>query len=213
MLKENKKTLLLASLVTLLPILVGLVFWDRLPDTMATHFGTDNQANGFSSKPVAVFGLPLLCLAALWVGAVLTANDPRKQNISPKMFTLGLWIAPLVSLIGAAMMYSVNLGWTVDVTYVGGLAVGLLLLFAGNYAPKARQNYTIGIKLPWTLANEENWNRTHRFAGYLWIVCGILMVALTLFRVLQPAWMVAFVAVIVLLPFGYSFWLHTAKGL
>ena len=213
MLKENKKTLIIASIVTLLPVLIGICFWSRLPDTIATHFGTNNQADGFSSKPVAVFGLPLLCLAVLWAGAVVTANDPRKQNISPKMFTLGLWIAPIVSLIAAAVMYPVNLGYAVDISYVGGLAMGLLLIIVGNYAPKARQNYTIGIKLPWTLANEENWNRTHRFAGYLWIVCGILLVGLSLFRVQQPSLMIALIAVTVLLPFGYSFWLHAAKGL
>ena len=213
MLKENKKTLIIASIVTLIPVLIGICFWSRLPDTIATHFGTDNQADGFSSKPVAVFGLPLLCLAVLWASAVVTANDPRKQNISPKMFTLGLWIAPIVSLIAAAVMYPVNLGYAVDISYVGGLAMGLLLIIVGNYAPKARQNYTIGIKLPWTLANEENWNRTHRFAGYLWIVCGILLVVLSLFRVQQPSLMIALIAVTVLLPFGYSFWLHAAKGL
>ena len=213
MLKENKKTLIIASIVTLLPVLIGICFWSRLPDTIATHFGTNNQADGFSSKPVAVFGLPLLCLTVLWAGAVVTANDPRKQNISPKMFTLGLWIAPIVSLIAAAVMYPVNLGYAVDISYVGGLAMGLLLIIVGNYAPKARQNYTIGIKLPWTLANEENWNRTHRFAGYLWIVCGILLVVLSLFRVQQPSLMIALIAVTVLLPFGYSFWLHAAKGL
>ena len=213
MLKANKKTLIIASLVTILPIIIGLYFWDRLPDTMATHFGIDNQADGFSSKPIAVFGIPLLCLAVLWIGAVVTANDPKKQNISSKMFTLGLWIAPIVSLIAAATMYSVNLGYAMDITYVGSLIVGLLLTIIGNYAPKARQNYTIGIKLPWTLANEENWNRTHRFAGYLWIVCGILMVAFALFRVLQPSFMIAFIALAVLLPFGYSFWLHIAKDL
>ena len=211
MLKANKKTLIIASLVTILPIIIGLYFWDRLPDTMATHFGIDNQADGFSSKPIAVFGIPLLCLAVLWIGAVVTANDPKKQNISSKMFTLGLWIAPIVSLIAAATMYSVNLGYAMDITYVGSLIVGLLLTIIGNYAPKARQNYTIGIKLPWTLANEENWNRTHRFAGYLWIVCGILMVAFALFRVLQPSFIIAFIALAVLLPFGYSFWLHIAK--
>ena len=213
MLKENKKTLIIASIVTLIPVLIVICFWSRLPDTIATHFGTNNQADGFSSKPVAVFGLPLLCLAVLWAGAVVTANDPRKQNISPKMFTLGLWIAPIVSLIAAAVMYPVNLGYAVDISYVGGLAMGLLLIIVGNYAPKARQNYTIGIKLPWTLANEENWNRTHRFAGYLWIVCGILLVVLSLFRVQQPSLMIALIAVTVLLPFGYSFWLHAAKGL
>ena len=213
MLKANKKTLIITSILTVLPILIGVYFWDSLPDMMATHFGIDNQADGFSSKAVAVFGIPLLCLAVLWIGAVVTAHDPKKQNISPKLFSLGLWIAPTVSLIVAATMYTVNLGYTADISFVGGLFLGLLLTVVGNYAPKARQNYTIGIKLPWTLANEENWNRTHRFAGYLWVVCGILMVVLTLCKIAGSGWMIAVFAVAVLLPFIYSFWLHAGKGL
>ena len=213
MLKANKRTLIIASIVTILPILMGIYFWDRLPDVMATHFGTSNQADGFSSKPVAVFGIPLLCLAVLWIGAVVTANDPRKQNISPKLYTLGLWIAPIVSLIGAGMMYPVNLGYSPDISFIGGLTLGMLLIVMGNYAPKARQNYTIGIKLPWTLANEENWNRTHRCAGYLWVACGILMIVLTLLRALQPDLLAALAAAAVLIPSGYSFWLHVGRGL
>ena len=110
-------------------------------------------------------------------------------------------------------MYPVNLGYAVDISYIGGLCVGMVLIAVGNYLPKARQNYTIGIKLPWTLANEENWNRTHRFAGYLWVVCGILMVALTLLRFLQPGWIIALAAAAVILPFCCSFWLHAGKGL
>lgn len=90
MLKRAWKTLLITSIVTLLPIPVGLVLWDRLPDVMATHFGTNNEANGFSSKPFAVFFIPLFCLAMLWICAVITANDPRKKNISPKIFRLVL---------------------------------------------------------------------------------------------------------------------------
>ena len=213
MLKENKKTLIITSIVTILPILIGVFFWDRLPDMMATHFGTNNMANGYSSKAFAVFGIPLICLAVLWIGAFVVAYDPRKQNITPKMFTLGLWIAPIISLIVAAAMYSINLGYAVNTTYVGGLFMGVLLIVIGNYAPKARQNYTIGIKLPWTLANEENWNKTHRLAGYLWIISGILLVVLTLCKVLQPGWMIAIFAVIILVPFVYSFWLHVSKSL
>ena len=213
MLKANKKTLIITSIVTILPILIGVFLWDRLPDMMATHFGTDNMANGYSSKAFAVFGIPLICLAVLWIGALVVAHDPRKQNITPKMFTLGLWIAPVISLVVAAAMYSINLGYAVNTTYVGGLFMGVLLIVIGNYAPKARQNYTIGIKLPWTLANEENWNRTHRLAGYLWIISGILMVVLTLCKVLQPGWMIAIFAVIILVPFVYSFWLHVSKSL
>lgn len=89
----------------------------------------------------------------------------------------------------------------------------MLLIIIGNYMPKARQNYTIGIRLPWTLANEENWNRTHRIAGYLWLISGILVVALTLCKVLNLGWMIVIIAVIVIVPFFYSFWLHVRKAL
>lgn len=213
MLKANKKTLIITSIVTILPVLIGVIYWDRLPDVMATHFGVNNEANGFSSKPFAVFGLPAVLLAVLWLGAFVTSNDPKRQNISPKMFTLGLWIVPVVSLIGAATMYPVNLGYELDITFFAALFLGLVFIIVGNYLPKARQNYTIGIKIPWTLANEENWNRTHRLAGYLWMICGVLMILIVLTRFVPAQWLVGVLLIMVLVPCFYSYWLHAKKGL
>ena len=213
MLKANRKTLILASIVTILPMLIGIVFWDRLPDVMATHFGMNNEANGFSSKAFAVFGLPLVLLAILWLGAFVTAHDPKKQNISPRMFSLVLWIVPIISLVVAAMMYPANLGCQLDVTFFSELFLGLLFIIIGNYMPKVRQNNTLGIKIPWTLANEENWNRTHRLAGYLWMICGILILILGLTRLLPAGWLIGLVLIMVLVPCLYSWWLHAKKGL
>ncbi len=213
MLKANKKTLIITSIVTILPVLIGVIYWDRLPDVMATHFGVNNEANGFSSKPFAVFGLPAVLLAVLWLGAFVTSNDPKRQNISPKTFTLGLWIVPVVSLIGAATMYPVNLGYELDITFFAALFLGLVFIIIGNYLPKARQNYTIGIKIPWTLANEENWNRTHRLAGYLWTICGILMILIGLMRFVSAQWLAGVLLIMILVPCIYSYWLHAKKGL
>lgn len=213
MLKANRKTLIIASIVTVLPALIGILCWDRLPDVMATHFGINNEADGFSSKAFAVFGLPAVLLAILWLVAFVTSQDPKRQNISPKMFTLGLWIAPVVSLVIAATMYPVNLGYAVDIPFFAELLLGLLFIIVGNYLPKARQNYTIGIRIPWTLANEENWNRTHRLAGYLWMICGVLMILLCLTRLLPAPWTVGLLLIMVLVPCGYSYWLHVKKGL
>ena len=213
MLKANRKTLIIASIVTVLPALIGILCWDRLPDVMATHFGINNEADGFSSKAFAVFGLPAVLLAILWLVAFGTSQDPKRQNISPKMFTLGLWIAPVVSLVIAATMYPVNLGYAMDIPFFAELLIGLLVIVVGNYLPKARQNYTIGIRIPWTLANEENWNRTHRLAGYLWMICGVLMILLCLTRLLPAPWTVGLLLIMVLVPCGYSYWLHARKGL
>jgi uncharacterized membrane protein len=213
MLKANRKTLIITSIVTILPVLIGIICWNRLPDVMATHFGMNNEANGFSSKAFAVFGLPLVLLAVLWVGAFVTAHDPKRQNISPKMFSLMLWIAPAISLVVAATVYPVNLGYVLDIAFFGELLLGLMFIIIGNYLPKARQNYTIGIKIPWTLANEENWNRTHRLAGYLWMICGILMIIISLTRSVPAEWLVGIFLIMVFVPCIYSFWLYAKKGL
>ena len=213
MMKANKKTLIITSIVTILPVLIGIICWNRLPDVMATHFGFNNEANGFSSKAFAVFGLPLILLAVLWVGAFVTAHDPKRQNISPKMFSLMLWIAPVISLVAAATIYPVNLGYELDIAFFSELLVGLMFIIIGNYLPKARQNYTIGIKIPWTLANEENWNRTHRLAGYLWMICGILMILISLTRFVPAEWLVGIFLIMVLVPCIYYFWLHAEKAL
>lgn len=84
MIKENKKLIIVTSVVTLLPMIVGLLLWNKLPDTMATHFDINNQADGYSSKAFAVFGIPgfiFLC-QLICVGA--TCVDPKHRNINKK---------------------------------------------------------------------------------------------------------------------------------
>ncbi len=213
MLKKHMKTMIITSIITVLPILVGVLLWDRLPDVMATHFDSSNNANGFENKYFAVFGLPLILLAVQWVAAFVTANDPRRQNISPKMFSLILWIVPLASIICGAAIYTFNLGLELNFYLVVQLFLGVLFIVIGNFLPKARQNYTLGIKLPWTLANEENWNRTHRLAGFVWVIGGILMVVLTLTGLAKPPVYIGTFMVMALIPWVYSFWLHTKRGL
>ena len=205
--------MIITSIVTLLPVLIGIICWNRLPDVMATHFGMNNEANGFSSKAFAVFGIPAILLAVLWFGAFVTSHDPKRQNISPKMFSLVVWIAPVTSLVVAAILYPVNLGYELDITFFSELLFGVMFIIIGTYLPKARQNYTIGIRVPWTLANEENWNRTHRLAGTLWIICGILMIIICLTRLASFQWLVGILLITVLVPCIYSYWLHAKKGL
>ena len=207
MLKANKKTLILTSIITALPIVVGLLLWNQLPDPMATHFGSAG-ADGYSSKLFAVVGLPLILVALEWVGAFATASDPRKQNISSKMFTLVLWIVPVISLVACGTMYAFNLNVAMNVDLVAGLLVGVMFIVVGNFLPKARQNYTIGIKIPWTLASEENWNNTHRLAGYLWMICGAIMVILTLCGKMASVWMMIVAAIMVGVPVVYSYLMY-----
>lgn len=79
MIRQNKKLLLLTSVITLLPVFIGLFLWNQLPDSVATHFGLNNQSDGYSSKAFAVFGLPLILLAVHLVCVVATNIDPKSK--------------------------------------------------------------------------------------------------------------------------------------
>lgn len=173
-LRQNKKYLFFTSLVVLVPLFAGLLLWNRLPDRIATHFGSDGP-NDWSSKPFAVLALPLLLLLVHLLCVFFTMMDPKHQNISGKMLHLVMWICPVVSLFCGVITYAYALSFPVDVELFCNVLLGLLFVILGNYLPKCRQNYTVGIKLPWTLNDEENWYYTHRLAGWVWVAAGLLI--------------------------------------
>ena len=204
-LKEHKKTIIITSIITLLPIVIGLLLWDKLPNELATHFDGKGEPNGWSSKAFTVFGLPFFLLVCHLCCIAAACADPRKQQIGGKIFRLMLWICPCISVFATVTIYGYALGWSQNTSTLGILLVGVIFIAIGNYLPKCRQNYTIGIKLPWTLHDEENWNHTHRFAGKLWILGGacILLFAVFDFGSIMIAPIVTIV--MALIPAVYSF--------
>ena len=174
--KELKKTLTLTTIITLLPILVGLIYWNQLPEKMAIHFDMEGTPNGWSSKWFAVIGLPAILAVVNALCTVLTETDPRRYKYPEKMMKLVYWICPVVSWFCARITISYGLGnELVAMPKMASLFLGILFVIIGNYLPKVKQNYYMGIKLPWTYSDEENWNRTHRMAGKLWVAGGIVL--------------------------------------
>lgn len=211
---KNKKTLILTSIVTLLPILIGILLWNKLPDSMATHFNFDNAADGYREKWFAVIIEPFILLALHLIMAMIIAADPRKKNISSRVYGITIWIIPASSLALAVVIYPYNLGIHFNISLFLGIFLGVIYIIVGNYLPKTRQNYTIGFKLPWTYANEENWNKTNRLAGVIDIVMGILIIINAAMGVLNIFY--SFLAAVIignLIPLGYSYFLHVKKGL
>lgn len=206
-----KRNLFLTSAVILLPIFAGMALWGRLPERVPTHFNFQGVADGWSGKPFAVFGLPLFLLAVHFLCVFGVSHDPKAGNVSGKMRALVLWICPGVSLFVAAMIYPSALGYPVNARVFAMLLTGAVFVVVGNYLPKCRQNYTVGIKLPWTLHDEENWNRTHRLAGPLWVAGGFLMI-LNAFLPFNPAYVFAGVLILgVGVPVVYSAALYVMK--
>lgn len=213
MIKKNRILILITSIVTLLPVIIGILCWNQLPDTIATHFSSDGTPNGWSSKTFTVLGLPALIFGAHILCTFCTFLDPKYKNISPKMYRLILMICPVCSLVCCAAIYSYALDlpmadW-LNSSFFINLLLGVIFFLIGNYLPKCHQNYTIGIKLPWTLADEENWNRTHRFAGRLYAIFGILFIVNAF---LQAEWIfILIIIAIIVLPAIYSLGVYLKK--
>ena len=205
MILKNKKLLVITSLLTLLPIPVGLLLWNRFPETMAIHWGITGEADGYASPGFAVFGLPLIMLAVQWLCIFFTALDKGNQGRNQKMFRLVLWVVPIISNLSLLGLYAFALDvefspvvWTV-------VPMGLLFALIGNYLPKTRMNSTMGIKVPWAYSSEENWNATHRFAGKVWMIGGVLI---ALCALLPHLWAVTVMLILTLalcvIPMVYS---------
>jgi len=203
MLKQYKKTLILTSLILLIPVMIGLLLWNRLPDPMPSHWDIHGNIDNWSSKTFSVFGLPALMLVLQWVCALACTADPKYKNYNSKMLKLVLWICPVISLIVNGMVYCAALGFEVPVETIMPLLVGLMFIVIGNWLPKCRQTYTMGIKLPWTYASEENWNATHRFGGKVWVAGGIFTMLTAFFG---SFWLLLVIlAVMVIAPTLYSY--------
>lgn len=177
MIKKNLKTLILTSVITLLPIIAGLILWDKLPEQMPMHFDINGDADGYASKAFAVFFFPLLMVGMQWLCAFLTGLDPKKKNISKKTTALVLWIIPALSLLLHAIVYAYSLGKGFNTITPIILFFGFFFVITGNYLPKMSQSYTVGIKFPWTLNSEANWIYTHRISGKIWVAGGLVLIA------------------------------------
>ena len=206
MIKKNLKTLIITSVIILIPIIIGLCLWNQLPEKIPFHWNVKGEVDDWASKPVAVFALPLFMLAMQWVCVFATSSDPKKQNITPKAMLLALWIVPVLSVVLSLVMYLSALGTEVRIEIVMTTLLGLMFVIIGNYMPKCKQTYTIGFRISWTLNNEQNWNKTHRLAGWLWVGGGIVILITGFFGLWWPILPCA--AIMALVPIVYSFVLH-----
>ncbi len=210
MIRKNLKALIIASIVILLPMVAGVLLWDKLPAQIPTHWNAKGQIDGWSSKAFAVFGLSGILLALQWLCVLCTLADPKRANHDGKILHLIFWIIPVLSLVLYTATYCIALGLSLRMEVIISMLMGLLFVIIGNYMPKCKQNYTIGIKVPWTLNSEENWNKTHRLAGWLWVGCGFAMIPLSFLG----AFLIFFCVVIamVAVPLVYSYILYR-KGI
>lgn len=177
--KINKLKLFISSVIIILPIFLGIFLWNRLPESVPSHWNLAGEVDDYMSRGAAVFLMPLFLLAVHLVCLFATKCDKGNREQNEKVFSLLYFITPAISFLVNGFIYATALGKTIDVTAVMGILFGIIFIVIGNYLPKAKRNHTIGIRIPWTLKSEANWNATHRLAGRVWFAAGFIMLAVS----------------------------------
>jgi uncharacterized membrane protein len=117
-----------------------------------------------------------------------------------------------MSLLIHTLVYVKILGYDLAVNVIMQLTLGLIFMVIGNLLPKCKRNYIVGIKVPWTLNDDENWNKTHRFSGKLWVVCGAVMAATAVFGNFIVVFSIAMLMVIVPTIYSYMYSRRSKKN-
>lgn len=204
--KFKKESVISVIFSILLFALVNLLFYKKMPETLPTHWGFNNKIDGYSSKFTTLITTPLLLILLNIFSCFMLDNDPKNKDKNNFVITIGKATIPLVMLITFVISVFYGLGKKINVMVIISIFVGFLLILIGNYLPKTKRNYTVGIKLPWTLNSDENWNKTHRLAGYFFILGGIFFL-LTPFIGNEYLIFLTFM-IIGIIPAIYSFYLY-----
>ena len=174
---NTKLTTTLSIVIILIAVIIGVLVYNQMPDQMASHWGPDDQVNDYMGKFWGVFMMPLISLGLLALFLVIPNLDPLKENIAEFRGIFNLFI--LVFIVFFAYVWALTVFWNLGFTSFNMSvailpAIGLLFFFIGYMLRKAKRNWFIGIRTPWTLSSDAVWDEIHRLGAILFMASGIL---------------------------------------
>jgi uncharacterized membrane protein len=188
----------------------GFFLYPSLPGQMPMHWNVRGHIDGYMAKDTAIVFFPILMLFMFIAFRILPSFDPKKEKY--KLFKHE-WEIMQTGIIGfftylhfVTLYISLHPGTELmPLMFIG---LGALFIVMGNYMSKIRQNYFIGIKVPWTLASEDNWNKTHRFASWCFVIAGLVTFVEAFFIWYAPIIIFGSILLATMLPIVYSFLLY-----
>lgn len=214
---STKTAIIVSALLIIVITLAGLLLWNSFPDQMASHWNEQDQVDGYMSKFWGVFMVPLLMAGLTLLFLAIPHIDPLKKNIADFRGVFNIFI--VLFNVFMAFIHALTLAWNLGHTgfrmsIVMLPAMGLLFIFIGILIRKAKRNFFIGIRTPWTLSSDRVWDETHRLGSKLFIAAGVV----TFIGILFPdqAFILLMVSVIaaslISVLYSYLVWRREATG-
>jgi uncharacterized membrane protein len=208
---SNRTTLYVTLALIVIATAFSVLIYNRLPDTLATHWGLNDQVNGTTPRFLGAFLLPVLSLVMLAVFMLIPRIDPLKANIDQFRTAFNAFIVLIIAFLLYVHILTLiwNLGYQsfqMSAAILPG--VGIIFIFAGIMMRKAKRNFFIGIRTPWTLSSDRVWDETHRVGSWLFIALGVLTLFIGFLGITAIFVMLAAIFVVVLIPVVYSYVLY-----
>ena len=185
--------------------------WNRIPEEVPIHWNIQGEVDQYGGKFSALLLTPLAAAGVYVLMLVLPLIDPGRENY--QRFAVPYTIFRLVIFGFLALchiaMQVVAFGYPLNMNVVMYLGVGVLMVVLGNMMGKIRPNWFVGVRTPWTLSSKDSWTKTHRLAGRLFVVLGVLSIvtawstSVWVFWLNVAAWLVVVVGIVV---YSYCIW-------
>jgi uncharacterized membrane protein len=179
-----KKTIILASIIILLSFIVGIFLYSSMPEKMASHWDLNNEVNGYMSKFLGLFIMPMFSLILFLLFLFLPKIDPMRKNI--KKFQKYYDIFILIIIIFFFYMHLMTILWNFGLNFNMSLvlipSLAILFFYCGILIEKSKRNWFIGIRTPWTLASDEVWHKTHQLGGKLFKISALILLFGLIFK-------------------------------
>ena len=175
----TKLTTIIVLILIIGITVAGTLLWNQLPDPMASHWNENDQVDGYMSKFWGVYMMPLVTIGLFLLFLLIPNIDPLKANIAQFRGTFNLFITFIIAFM--VYVHVLTLRWNLGYTDLGiGQAMlpamGLLFIVIGSMLRKAKRNWFIGIRTPWTLSSDSVWDEIHRLGGILFMISGVIAV-------------------------------------
>lgn len=186
------KRALRGELVQLLPVAAmfaaAALCWSHVPDRIALHWNLHGEADRFGGKFSGLLLLPLISLAVYLLTFLLPLCDPGRANYRAFAGTYNVIRLSIMLFLSSvhAVVVLIALGYRINIMTVVGVGLGVLFILLGNAMGKIRPNWFVGIRTPWTLSSKKSWTKTHRLAGWLFVVMGLFAAA---WGIVPTVWM------------------------
>lgn len=173
---NTKTTSIIALGMIVIAIMAGVFLWNQLPEQMASHWNANDEVDGTMPRFWGVFLMPIVTLGMFALFIFIPNMDPLKANIVEFRETFNLFIVFFVMFM--LYVHTLTLIWSLGYNnFKMSTAllpiIGLMFIFIGYMLRKARRNFFIGIRTPWTLSSDTVWSKTHQLGSILFMLSGV----------------------------------------